>query len=83
LHHHHLSSCLKLFSGGDKITKEVVKAIEDYFKKNPHIEWSFGGKVINSEETIRLLKSDKKFRKTVVDAVIKYSIEQLVRGDEV
>lgn len=78
-----MSNCLKLFSGGDKITKEVVKAIEEYFKKHPHLEWSFGGKVINSEETIRLLKNDKNFRQTVVEAVIKYSIEQLVRGDEI
>jgi len=62
--------------------KEIVEAIEEYFRQHPNLEWFFGGKKLTAEETIRLLKNDKKFRKTVVKAVAKHSIEQLVKGEK-
>jgi len=62
------------------MSKEVVKAIEEYFKKNNDLIWYFGNRKLDAEETIKLLKKDKKFRKEIVEAVVKYSVEILVKG---
>ena len=61
--------------------KEIVRAIEEYFKQHPDLGWSFGKMVLNGHDTIKMMKKDKAFRKTLVEAVVKYSIEQLVKGD--
>jgi len=63
-----------------RVSKKIVKEIEEYFKKHPDLEWFFGGKKLNAEETIRLLKKDKKFRKMLVKAVLQFKIEQVVEG---
>jgi len=61
--------------------KEIVKAIEEYFNQHPDMKWSFGNMVLNGKDTIKMMKKDKTFRKTLVSAVVKYSIEQLVKGE--
>lgn len=61
--------------------KEIVKAIEEYFTQHPDLRWSFGKMVLNGKDTIKLLRKDKAFRKTLISAVVKYSIEQLVKGE--
>ena len=60
---------------------EVVKAIKEYFQKHPDLRWNFGGEVLNAHDTLKRIEKDKEFRVTLINAVVKYSIEQLVKGE--
>jgi len=62
--------------------KEIVRAIEEYFRKYPDLKWKFGEQVLNGRDTIELLEKDKNFRKKLVDVVVKYSVEQLLEESE-
>jgi len=64
------------------MSEVVVQAIEEYFRKHPNLKWKFGNMSLDGESTIKKLREDANFRDCLVKAVIKYSLERLIKGEE-
>lgn len=65
--------------------KEIERAILDWLqsRNEEKFKWVYGGKVLGKDETIRLFKKDKKFRKLVVTQAIKAACDLfMVKSDE-
>ncbi len=60
---------------------EIEKAVLDYLEsRNDGWRWYFGTKTFTKEETIRLFKKDKQFRKMVKEQIYKLAVELFTKG---
>jgi len=60
---------------------EIEKIVLDYLEsRDNNWKWVFGQQVLGRDETIRLFKKNKRFRKQIVKAVVETATDLFVRG---
>ncbi|MEM3646828.1 MAG: hypothetical protein QW334_01600 [Thermofilum sp.] len=62
------------------MSESIEKTVLEYLQSLPNdYEWVYGRKVLKRDETIRLFKTDLKFREFIVKEVVKTATDLFAR----